>query len=86
MTAPFRHPAVLCQVCGQVPAANVVISWVAVSAWDHEHDRMWVCDRLTCLGLAQIRAEAVGIHLDTEPLTRAVAEDVTGLDLTQATP
>lgn len=82
----FTHPQLLCPHCGQRPAAVVVEFPAQISPWDYQDERVISCTTPVCQGVALAEAEAntaPGFRPVPEPLTRAVAEDITGDHLSE---
>jgi len=77
----YTHRHLLCPICLQRPAATVVSFASPISPWETEPQRVLACTTPVCVGIAEAQAwsnAAVGTSQETGPLTREVAEDVTG--------
>lgn len=70
---PFPHPDVLCESCNEKPAATVLVVREPEHLGSAEPWRRLHCGRLKCL---------LDNVVDTEALTRELAETLSGLDLT----
>lgn len=88
---PFFDPRVRCSsgpASHDAVAAFVVAYVIDLSgrrdfeAGDVEHRILLCCSHPACIGEAESHAHLAGLHVETRPLTREAAEEVTGLDLT----